>query len=99
MINFNDIKDNYIAIEFDNSEELRKLTNYLKLYNYDYGTVDNSDPNEISEYLGVSYFGGDNKFLSLDRSKEHYPKNYVCCGKGYKDTCYKFNEINWNVAN
>ena len=94
MIRFKDIKDSCIAIEFKNSLELSKLVGYLNKHNYDYGTGEyNNDVREI-DYLGIEYFG-DNKFLSLDRSKQHHPKDFVSCGKGYKDVHYKFSEIDW----
>lgn len=93
MIKFKDIKDNYIAIKFENSFELSKLVNYLKKHNYDYGTG-NGDICEVSDCLGMKYFG-DNKFLSLDRSRQHHPRDYISCGRGYKDVYYKFSEIDW----
>lgn len=95
-IKFKDIKSDYISIEFENSFELSKLVNYLKKYNYDYGTGEyNNDIYGISD-LGAEYFGN-NKFLSLDRSRQHHPRDYVSCGKGYRDVCYKFSEIDWEV--
>ena len=93
MIKFKDIKNDYIAIEFENSFELSNLVNYLKKYNYDYGTG-GSDICDVSNYLGFEYFE-DNKCLSLDRSRQQHPKDFVSCGKGYKDVCYKFSEIDW----
>jgi len=96
MIKFIDIKNDNVAIEFNNSEELTKLVKYLRSYRYEYGT-NGGDLNEI-EFLGVEYFGN-SKFLSLDRSRKHHSVNYVSCGKGYKDVCYKFKEINWNIMN
>ena len=95
MIKFKDIKNDYVAIEFENFLELSKLVNYLKEYKYDYGTGGcNNDICEISNYLVMEYFE-DNKYLSLDRSRQQHPKDFVSCGKGYKDVCYKFSEIDW----
>lgn len=93
---FNQIDEMNIAIHFKNQQQLEKLVDYLKAYGYDYGTGNNN----ILEIkgLGVRYFSENNQYLSLDRSQKYHPRNYVSCGKGYKDVVYEFNEINWNIC-
>lgn len=93
---FCDIKEEHIAIHFTNQEQLEKLVDYLKAYGYDYGTG-NSDINEIKE-LTVRYFGKDNQYLSLDRSKRYHPRNFCSCCKGWQDVCYDFGRIDWNIT-
>lgn len=93
---FCDIKEEHIAIHFTNQEQLEKLVDYLKAYGYDYGTG-NSDINEIKA-LTVRYFGKDNQYLSLDRSKRYHPRNFCSCCKGWQDTLYDFGRIDWNIT-
>lgn len=100
-IKFYDIKETEIAIHFNTQAQLEKLVDYLKAYGYDYGTGKQDIPlNYIDNIkaLGIRYFGEDNKYLTLDRSKKYHPRNYVSCGRGYKATLYNFNDIDWNVA-
>ena len=98
-VKFCNITEPYIAIHFSTQTQLEKLIDYLKAYDYHYGTG-GSDLNEIKE-LGVRFFShdefNDSRYLSLDRSKSHYHGNYVSCSLGYKDTKYDFKEIDWNV--
>lgn len=100
-IKFCDIKEAEIAINFTTQTQLERLVDYLKAYGYDYGTGNQEYPinfiDNIKE-LGIGYFGEDNRYLTLDRSKRHHPRNYVSCGKGYKATLYDFKDIDWNVA-
>lgn len=93
---FCDIKEEHIAIHFTNQEQLEKLVDCLKIYGYDYGTG-NSDLDEIKE-LTVRYFGTDNRYLSLDRSKRYHPRNFCSCGKGWQDVCYDFGRLDWNIV-
>lgn len=94
---FCDIKEEHIAIHFINQEQLEKLVDYLKAYGYDYGTGKYSNLDEIKE-LTVRYFGTDNQYLSLDRSKRYHPRNFCSCGKGWQDECYDFSRIDWNIT-
>ena len=93
---FFDIKEKHIAIRFTNQEQLEKLVDYLKFYGYNYGTNKDNNLDEIKE-LSVSYFGKDNCYLSLDRSKRCYPRNFCSCGKGWQDVCYDFSRLDWNI--
>lgn len=95
-IKFQNITENNIAIHFANQSQLKQLVDYLSAYGYDYGTG-GSDINEI-KILGISYFGSDNQYLSLDRSKKYHPRNFIACGQGWQDTTYEFEEIDWNVT-
>lgn len=92
---FCDIKDKYIAIRFLNGKQLNDLVDYLKAYGYVFGTGKDNDLDGIKE-LGFAYFS--EKYLSLDRSKEHCTNNYCSCGLGYRDKLYDFKDIDWNVT-
>ena len=102
-IKFCDIEESEIAIHFANTAQLEKLVDFLKAYGYDYGTgkqgkeypLNNMD--NIKE-LGLHYFGKDNMYLTLDRSKKHHPRNYVSCGLGAKVKKYNFSSIDWNIT-
>ena len=94
---FCDIKEEHIAIHFTNQEQLEKLVDYLKAYGYDYGTGKDNNLDDIKE-LTVRYFGADNRYLSLDRSKRHHPRNFCSCGKGWQDVCYDFGRLDWNIT-
>lgn len=99
-IKFIDIAEPYIGIHFTSQAQLEKLVDYLKAYGYDYGTGNNNPLNCIDNIkeLGIRYFSSpENQYLSLDRSKLYHPRNYVSCGKGYKDILYNFSDINWNI--
>lgn len=100
-IRFCDIKETEIAIHFTNQAQLEKLVDYLKAYGYDYGTGKQENPlnhmDNIKE-LGVRYFGDDNRYLTLDRSKSYHPRNYVSCGLGRYATKYNFSSIDWNIT-
>lgn len=95
---FCDIKEEHIAIHFTNQEQLEKLVDYLKVYGYDYGTVKNSssDLDDIKQ-LTIRYFGKDNQYLSLDRSKKYHSNNFCSCGKGWQDALYDFGRIDWDI--
>ena len=93
---FCDIKEENIAIHFTNQEQLEKLVDYLKAYGYDYGTGKDNNLDDIKE-LTVRYFGKDNQYLSLDRSKRYHPRNFCSCGKGWQDVCYDFGKLDWNI--
>lgn len=99
-VKFCNIEEPYIAIHFSTQAQLEKLVDYLKAYGYDYGTG-GGDLCEIKE-LGIRYFShdefNDSRYLSLDRSKSHHPRNYVSCGLGYKDVKYDFKELDWNIV-
>ena len=75
------------------STELEKLLRILEKYEYDYGTNGESVSKII--HLGIEYFG-DNKYLSLDRSKQHYHKDYVSCEWGRRDVVYSFSKIEFS---
>lgn len=96
-INFFDIQDPEIAIHFDSQKELNDLVDYLKKYDYDYGTGKQIEGvNDISSIkeLGVRYFGGkDNQYITLDRRKKYHPRNYCSCGKGRYAVEYEFHDI------
>lgn len=99
-INFFDIQDPEIAIHFDSQKELNELVDYLKKYDYDYGTGKQiegfNDVYSIKE-LGVRYFGGkDDQYITLDRRKKHHPRNYCSCGKGKYAVEYEFSDIEWS---
>ena len=94
---FSEIEELNIAIYFANQHQLESLVDFLKAYGYDYGTGKFSNILDIKE-LGMRYFSENNQYLSLDRSKQYHPRNYVSCGKGYKDVMYEFDKINWNVC-
>ena len=100
-INFMDIKEKEIAIHFTNQKQLVELVDYLKAYDYEYGTGGNRhwmDSMDRIKDLGCGYFSSGNQYLTLDRSKNHYPKNYVSCGLGYKAIKYDFKDIEWDVS-
>ena len=98
-IKFHNICEPYIAIHFSTQNQLEKLIDYLKIYEYTYGTND-GNLNDIKE-LGIRYFPHDefidNRYLSLDRSRRHCRGNYVSCGLGCDDTKYDFKDIDWNI--
>lgn len=96
-IKFCDIKSEHIAIHFDNGDQLEKLVDYLKHYKYNYGTGKYLNLDDIKA-LTINYFGKNNQYLSLDRSKKHYPGNYCSCGKGYQDIIYEFDKIDWGIT-
>ena len=93
---FNDIKNEHIAIHFDTQTQLEKLIDYLKIYEYNYGTGRYSSLDEIKD-LTVNYFGKSNQYISLDRCKQQVPFNYCSCGKGYQDIIYEFDDIDWGI--
>ncbi|MBD5534566.1 MAG: hypothetical protein HDQ99_02680 [Lachnospiraceae bacterium] len=95
-IKFCNINEIEIAIHFTTQTQLEKFVDYLKAYGYDYGTG-GSNIDEIKG-LGVRYFGENNQYLTLDRSKTYHSRNYCSCGKGYRATLYDFKDIDWNVA-
>lgn len=97
IIKFTDIKEENISIHFNTHLELQKLIDYLKILEYVYGTGSDNDLGEIKRY-NLSYFTKNNQYLSLDRSKRHSSRKFVSCGRGYKDTCYEFKDIDWNIC-
>lgn len=102
-IKFCDIEESKIAIHFTNTAQLEKLVDYLKAYGYDYGTGKQGKEYPLNNMdrikdLGVHYFGKDNMYLTLDRSKKHHPRNYVSCGLGAKAKKYNFSSIDWNIT-
>ena len=85
------IKDNNYCVEFKNQKELEKLVDIFKFKDCGYGTT-NDDLNDI-KYLGVRYFGIDNRYLSVDASRKKYYKPYVSCGKGRDYIVYTYEEF------
>ena len=95
MINFNDITESHIAIHLNSNEEIHKLVDILDSYGYEYGTNGNS-LQELKHYR-MAYCDW-NAWFSLDRSKQYYDKNFVSFGKGYRDTLYEFNGIEFPIV-